>query len=268
MNGASELGVEGETPRPEVLRPGFAPEGGPVLAGFTTRRGGVSSGRFAELNFSRRWPEPGPAVAENLALLAAQEGFRPEELYTVRQVHGRAGVCCDDLSPGEAAGREADFLVCRQPGRVLGVVTADCLPVLFWEPEAGCVAAAHAGWRGLAAGVLEAVVEELRSRYGARPERLSVAVGPGIGPCCFEVGPEVAERFETRSLAVRFVSGSLHVDLPLEAVERIRAVGVRREAIQVFAECTCCNPDKYHSYRRDGPQIGQHLAFIGIRSGS
>ena len=257
MNQENEL-------RPEVVHPSVLdPEH--VLAGFTTRRGGVSTGRFAQLNFSRRWPEEGDAVARNLRLLGDSEGFDPEHLYTVDQVHGARGVCCDGLSPDQVRTQEADYLVCAEPGKVLGIITADCIPVLLWDPQAECVAAAHAGWRGLVAGVLEAAVADLTARYGASPGSLRAALGPAIGPCCFEVGPEVAAEFSARVLTVRLVSGRPHVDLHLDALQRLRSLGLREEHVEVVAECTCCNPDKYHSYRRDGARIGQHLSFVGLR---
>ncbi len=251
-------------PRPDVIRPAWA--GQDLWVGFTTRRGGYSSGRFAELNFSRRWTAPEAKVAENLGLLAETEGFPAERLYIVTQVHGADGLAVDGMDPADVLRREADYLTSARPGRLVGIITADCIPVLLWDPVHRAVAAAHAGWRGVVAGVVEAVVGHMESKYGTRPEDLLVALGPAIGPCCFEVGSEVAEHFTERSLVVRLVRGRPHVDLHLAVTHRLERLGVVPSNTDVVAECTCCNPDKYHSYRRDGSPIGQHLSFIGIRS--
>jgi hypothetical protein len=145
----------------------------------------VSSGRFAELNFSWKWSQPGCGADENHRLLARQEGYERDNLYLVRQVHSRDGICCDGTTPAKSIKTPGDYLVASRPGIVCGVITADCVPVLLWEPGTKCVAAVHSGWRGTLAGVVEAAIGDLVTLYGARRSRILAAVGPAIGVCCF-----------------------------------------------------------------------------------
>lgn len=253
---------------PEVLRPEWAGTPG-VIAGFCTRRGGASTGRFAELNFSWKWPDPGCGADENHSLLASQEGYDRDELYLVRQVHGRSGVCCDEMSPGETLATEGDYLVASRPGTVCGVITADCVPVLVWEPERRCVAAVHSGWRGTLAGVVEAAIDELCSRYCAERRFMLAAVGPAIGACCFEVGEDVAVRFESafsgvEELVHRRPGVKPHVDLLAAVSHQLDRAGVEPGRVDTVRSCTYCNPSRFYSYRRDGSPLGQHMSFVGI----
>src|SRR5262245_48731451 len=160
-----------------------------VRHGFSTRRGGVSTGRYATLNVGGKWGDDPAAVAHNRRRLAAAGGFDWSRLYTAKQVHGaRVALVVAGTLPERVADTEADVVVTAQPGVVVGVYTADCVPVLIADDE-GRVAAAHAGWRGTVAGVANAAVEALVS-LGARRERLRAALGPSICARCFEVGEE------------------------------------------------------------------------------
>lgn len=279
---------------PEILQvPSLVAPG--VLHGFTTRRGGVSQPPFASLSFSSKWPEEREAVAENHRRLAARLRYDPERLYLVRQVHGAAGVEVVDQERSAVAEIEADFLVTAQPGVTVGIITADCVGVLLLDPEVPAVAAAHAGWRGLVAGVLAATVEGLEA-LGARRDRLRAALGPSIGPCCFEVGPEVVEAFRSAfpdaaaPLLVPYgpapwqspppsspscnggpppsagsrLSDRSHVDLWAATRLALERAGVGAERIIAPPGCTRCEADRFHSYRRDGPRMGQQIAVIGI----
>ncbi|HEX4460144.1 MAG TPA: polyphenol oxidase family protein, partial [Polyangia bacterium] len=189
-----------------------------VRHGFSTRRGGVSTGRFATLNLGGKWGDDPDAVAHNRRRFAAAGGFDLERLFTAKQVHGaRVAVVVEGTLPERVAAVEADVVVTAQPGAVVGVYTADCVPILFADGD-GRVAAAHAGWRGTVQGVAVAAVEALVS-IGARREQLHAALGPSICARCFEVGEEVAAAFEplVPSAVVRGRSasggGKPHVDL-------------------------------------------------------
>jgi len=259
-----------DRPTAEVLVPSWADgtrrERG-LVAGFCTRRGGYGTGRFAELNFSRRWPDPAGAVDRNVALLADQVGFDLSQMFTARQVHGGTGLACDGRDPEVVVARGADFLVCGEPGRVVAVITADCIPVLLWDPDARCVAAVHAGWRGIMADVIQNAVSELVTRYQARADRLFAAVGPGIDACCFEVGSDVADRFAVRfgpDVVVTMPGRNPHVDLFTPVAVCLDEAGLSADRVERLGECTCCHPDRFFSYRRDGVGIGQHLSFIGL----
>ena len=231
--------------------------------GFSTRLGGVSSGRYATLNLSTSWGDEASAVAENRCRVAKAGGFDGERLYLARQVHGAVCARVDGHTPAELRGVEADALVATTAGSAVGVLTADCVPILFSDGE-GRVAAAHAGWRGTVAGVAAAALEKLVVS-GARRERVRAALGPSIGPCCFEVGEEVAAAFE--SLAPASIvrgPGKPHVDLRRANRDLLMAAGLGSEQIDATAPCTYCERERFFSYRRDGRGIGQILSFIVV----
>ena len=202
-------------------------------------------------------------MAQNHRLLAAHLGYDPERLYLPRQVHGAAGVDVVDQARAAVAETEVDFLVTAQPGVTVGVITADCVGVLLVDPAVPAVAAAHAGWRGLVAGVLAATVERLKA-LGARRERLRAALGPSIGPCCFEVGQEVAAAFEEVPGAVDRSRELPHVDLRRVALGQLESVGVPRGQVDMWDECTRCNRATFASYRAEGAECGTNLALVGL----
>ena len=225
--------------------------------GFSTRRGGVSSGGYATLNVGAKWGDDPDKVAHNRRRLAAAGGFDLKRLFTAKQVHGaRVALIVEGTEVDRVAQAEADALVTEVPGAVLGVYTADCVPILLSDGE-GRVAAVHAGWRGTVAGVAAAAVEALVS-IGARRQRLKAVFGPSICAHCFEVGDEVAAQFAPAAV----VRGPQrpHVDL-LEANRGFLA-GAGVAKFDAHPPCTMCEPERYFSFRRDGGQIGQHLSFI------
>ena len=184
----------------------------------------------------------------------------PLPVCTVRQVHGTRVVTADRRR--EAA--EADGVATGAPGLVVGVVTADCVPALMLAPGRGVAAAVHAGWRGAAAGVLEAAVAHLGSSFGVQPREIEVCLGPAVGPCCYRVGPEVRDAFRARTQdltapAWREIGEALMLDLRLAQRRLLEAAGVPH--VSVLGPCTACTPS-YASYRRDGPRAGRQLSFI------
>lgn len=184
----------------------------------------------------------------------------PLPVSTPRQVHGtRVAIATPD-----GARTEADAIVVAGQGRLVGVVTADCVPVLVVSPSQRLAAAVHAGWRGAAAGVLEATVARL-GELGAPPSTLEAVVGPAIGGCCYQVGPEVRDAFRARtadgtSPAWSERDGRPHVDLRTVARLLLAETGVR--TVAVLGPCTACGHG-YFSYRRDGAAAGRQLSFIG-----
>lgn len=181
-------------------------------------------------------------------------------LLLLRQVHGRTLV----QAPWE--GRpEADAAVAAAPGVVLGIETADCLPVLVVDPGRRTVAAAHAGWRGTAAQVAREAVRALVAR-GSRPEDLQAALGPGIGPCCYEVGDDVRQAFGPQGAAFFRPGprGRDHLDVRAANRAQLLDEGLRPGRIAAVEECTFCRPDLYHSYRRDGKGAGRMINFVGF----
>lgn len=176
-------------------------------------------------------------------------------VFQAQQVHGRQIVLVGrESNAQDIRARECDALLASHPGIRVGVRTADCVPILVEDPTRSACAAIHAGWRGLLAGVIE---ETVSSFSDARD--LRAAIGPSIGPCCFEVGPEVAERFPG------FVTQrtKAHVDLQAAAHDILERLGVR-EIDTDLAACTRCDPRGFYSYRRDGAGTKSHLHYIGV----
>jgi len=210
--------------------------------------------------FGRRAPGPSPETREATAGRVAAELDGSGRLLLLRQVHGAV------VAPAPWSGTpEADAAVAAQPALVLGIQTADCLPVLLVDPQRRLVAAAHAGWRGTAAGVTRQIVRELVAR-GSRPGDIVAALGPGIGPCCYEVGEELREAFGPAG-AVFFRPGSPgkpRLDLRAANVHQLLEAGLAAEAIHHLADCTHCHPDLYHSYRREGLGSGRMISFVGF----
>jgi YfiH family protein len=243
---------------------GVLPSDG-FVHGFPERTGGVSAGARASLNLGVRWGDDRVAVEENRARLARFAGYHAGQLQITRHVHGTAVWCVGEPLPDPA---EYDGLVCDRPGPVLGAFAADCIPLLFADPQARVIGAAHAGWRGTLGGVATNVVERM-CELGARADRVRVALGPSIGPCCFEVGPEVVEQFDAAfgPLAGMVVAGAHkpHIDLRVAMRAQLERAGVRAEHIDDRPPCTRCEPARFFSYRRDGQGGGVHMAYISMR---
>jgi len=230
-----------------------APPG--VCAAMSTRAGGVSGAPFDSLNFGRATGDEPDAVAENRRRWAAALGARPVWL---RQVHGARVLRLTADTP-DAPAEEADAAWTSERGIACNVGAADCLPVLFATADGSAVAAAHAGWRGLAGGVLEATVNALQEGAGTAPEALVAWLGPCIGPGQFEVGEDVLVAFGQQPASpdpALFVSrpradGQMRwlANLPALARQRLRAAGVQR--ISGGDLCTVEDPSRFFSFRRD-----------------
>ena len=164
-----------------------------IRHGFFTRDGGVSDGLFASLNCGFGSGDDVARVAENRARVAERLSVAADRLVTCYQIHSSEAVVVDSPWRREAAPR-VDGMVTTVPGLALGVLTADCSPVLFADPEAGVIGACHAGWRGALTGIVERTVEEM-TRQGAKPKRITAVVGPCIGSVSYEVGPEFPAPF-------------------------------------------------------------------------
>jgi len=231
-----------------------------AIAAFTTRRGGVSRAPFDSLNLGRSTDDLPEAVAENRRRVLAGLGADPARLATAGQVHGARVV--EVTAPGHTPA--CDALLTRVPGLVLAVTTADCMPVLVLAPDV--IAVVHSGWRGTAAGMVRAAYDAVRAASAAADE-IQVHVGPCIRACCYEVGPEVAERFP--AAAVRPVEGARpRLDLALAARLELERAGLPAGAFHDLAECTACRPQFYYSHRRDGSPSGRQWALAGLRDAS
>lgn len=233
-----------------------------VAHGFSTRAGGVSVAPFDSLNLGLHVGDNPAAVEENLRRLASAAGLEAG-IVTVTQVHGDRVLEVTEApaSPNVDVG-EADALLATVQGVAVGVRTADCVPVLIEASDTGDVAAAHAGWRGTEAEIVLRTLERLTAR-GARIERAKVAIGPAIGPCCYEVSLELAERF-TAKFGEGVVShrGTPHLDLVAAIRVTLGRAGLPADRVEALGNCTSCEGERFFSHRRDRGATGRHLSFI------
>ena len=282
--------------------------------GFSTRKGGESRAYCAddapgELNLGFTDADDREAVIRNRRLFAqAVTGDPATPLLTLRQIHSNVLV----VSGREAASRElplkvgvpsdrssslgpkGDGLMTDEPGLLLGIQTADCIPVLVADRKRRAVAAFHAGWRGTVKRIVESGVGRMRLEFGSRPEDLAAAIGPGIGACCYAVGEEVLSSFESQFAYARELfrevcdadpvrikypmlfltqraSGhsptatSLHLDLAEANRRQLLAAGLKPRSIQLVGGCTSCQPDLFFSHRASQGRAGRMLSAIGIR---
>ena len=222
-------------------------------ARFTTRRGGVSGGPYASLNLGRLTGDDAEAVRQTRELLSGELGVR---LVYGRQVHGTRVAVAREPTPPESAPEEADGQVTAEVGLGPMVLTADCLPVALGGE--GAIAMLHAGWRGLAAGVLEEGVRLLREAGGAG--RIEAAIGPGAGPCCYEVGEEVHEAFAPYAELAR---RGQNLDMKAIAAHQLERAGVRE--VHDVGLCTICSdPSLFYSHRRDHGNTGRQAGVAWL----
>jgi polyphenol oxidase len=234
-----------------------------VRHAFFTRRGGVSQGIYASLNVGAGSGDAPEAVRENRRRAGAHLGG---ELVTAYQVHSATALVADGAWP--AGPPQADGVVTATAGVVCGALAADCAPILFADPDARVVAAAHAGWKGALAGVAEAAIARMAA-LGARPKRIRAVIGPCIGPASYEVGQEFYDRFVTASWHnMNFFQEGLGdrrlFDLPAYVLDRLQRAGV--EACEWIGRDTCAEPDLFFSNRRafklGEPDYGRLLSAI------
>lgn len=228
--------------------------------GFTTRSGGASRAPFDSLNLGTSVGDDPEHVAENWAILERETGLR---FARVKQVHGARAVHAHRPTvPVD----EADVVLSRASGVAACVSTADCVPVLLADPGTGLVAAVHAGWRGTLARAVEQAVRELVRASGAPAARLLASVGPSIGPCCYEVSADLAERFAAElGPEVVHRGPPARLDLWRANAALLEAAGVSTRNVELLGRCTSCERRDWFSHRRDAGRTGRQVAFIAPR---
>lgn len=244
-----------------------APAG--IRHGFLGRQGGVSTGPFASLNTSETSGDDLTQVARNRARAAAELGLSPTSLVSLRQVHSTRVLTLDTV-PGLDERPEADAVVTRLKGLALSILTADCSPVLLADPEAGVIAAAHAGWKGAAGGILRETISAMKD-LGAVPARLRAAIGPTISGPNYEVGPQTAaailalEPLAAAHIAIPQGSTREHFDIPGLLRDQLVALGVG--TIDDLGLCTYADPERWFSHRyatHHGTNTGRQISMIGL----
>ncbi|WP_181362939.1 peptidoglycan editing factor PgeF [Sulfoacidibacillus thermotolerans] len=250
--------------------------GAPVSAGFTNREGGVSEGNYESLNLGFHVSDREEDVQINRERVAAMLDVQKSDVLFGEQVHGNAVAVVTKDTPRRAlydAIAAVDGLVTTDRRIALGVLAADCVPLLFADAYAGVIGVAHAGWRGATSGIVSEVVRQMLGLF-AKPERIRVAIGPAIRGCCYEVDAPVVRSARTayeqmgKPMPVWRRSsnhiGAVMMDLPRICHDELRTLGVKEEHILDVSICTSCMPG-FFSHRRDHGTTGRQAGLIRLR---
>lgn len=244
------------------------------INGFSTRVGGVSPFPHTALNLGHSPSDQDANVDENrrrfLIALGLQPGYA---IATAKQVHSADSVIVKQLAPTLAARPTCDALLTNNPDLLLGIQTADCLPVLIVDPKHRAVAGIHAGWRGTLAAIVTQTINQMTEHFGTNPADCLAATGPAISSCCFEVGPEVRTQFIEKFaygeslFAKHQTNGKSHMDLKQANYQQLCDSGLKAEHISIWSDCTLCKQDLYFSYRGESAKggVGRLLSVVGLK---
>jgi purine-nucleoside/S-methyl-5'-thioadenosine phosphorylase / adenosine deaminase len=244
---------------------------GVILQAFSTRLGGLSAPPYTSLNLGLGSGDDRIRVHKNRARFARAIGINPKDLVTLRQVHGnRLVVLTEATDPQLIRGAPGDGLLTNRPELPLGVITADCFPVILAAPHVPAVGIVHAGRQGIAVGVASTAIALMSQAFDVPPEAMFVAIGPGIGSCCYEVDEASAEPFEAQFTVNDAVyrpsrPGHLYLDLQKAIVQQFRLAGVPSTHIWGADLCTACHSHWFYSYRREGQRSGRMLNVVMIQ---
>lgn len=244
--------------------------------GISTRLGGVSKPPFESLNLALHVGDEPAAVGENRRRFCRALGLSEERLCTAEQVHGERIVRVTAAEAGRGARAYADAiagtdaLMTDVPGIPLLLCYADCMPVLLLDPVHKAAAVVHAGWKGTALGIAGKTVRAMQAAFGTRPEDCLAAIAPAIGASCYEIGEDVAAKFQAAFPAfgekiVRRVSGRPHLDLWQANYRQLEAAGLLSRHIEIAAVCTACNTGLFFSYRAEKGTTGRIGAMIALK---
>jgi YfiH family protein len=231
-----------------------------IIMGISTRHGGISPEPLG-MNLCYTVGDNPENVRKNRDIFFNSLGISSDQVVFQRQTHSTNVKFVN--APG--VHESCDALITRTSGIFLAVSLADCLPILVYDPINKIVAGVHAGWRGSRDRIVLKVLEKLINDYGSRPSGLIAYIGPGAGTCCYEVGGEVANQFSTDFL-IKNGNGRTYLDLKSFNQGILISTGIPSSQIEVSDYCTICNPDIFHSYRRDKGRSGRMLAIIGMKN--
>jgi YfiH family protein len=237
-----------------------------LLHGFMGRRGGNSVGPYAGLNVSYRVGDDNQVVSQNVCDVKHLVGIHDGKIVTMKQVHGDQIVEVKDKALKETG--EADGMVTVGTGIHLGVLTADCVPILIVAPKHKIVAAVHAGWRGTLMGIAGKMVRQFNDSFGVRADEVEAALGPSIGACCYEVKDDVTRPLRekwgrTADANIQTRDGKSFVDLRHFNCAILESAGVSSKQIFQIGPCTSCASDEFFSYRRERKETGRQISFVG-----
>ena len=251
----------------QYLKPALS--GLAAVAGFTTRHEGVSRPPYNSLNLGTNTLDSPHNVEGNRSLLARGFGATLDYFLTVTQVHGTDLLVIDTPNPefSHFLKLECDGIVTNQPGLMIAVCVADCVPILLHDPVKGVIAALHAGWQGTVGNIAGKGVEAMTGLFGSNPKDILAAIGPSISQCCYEVDAPVRDAFKKAGAAWDLYareSGEKKWQLDLAAAnkQQLLDAGLAPGQIECEPLCVCCNQELFFSYRRDGGDTGRQAGFI------
>lgn len=240
---------------------------------FSTRVGGISPSPYDTMNIGYKSGDDKGNIDSNFEILCSAAGFKRENLVLSDQVHGCTCRAVGESDRGKGILRESDIkavdaLVTNTKDTALCIFTADCVPVFLFDREKKAAAICHAGWRGIVLNIIGKTIDTMEKTYGTRPEDLITAIGPSIGPCCFNVGPDVVKAFENVFTDFNGIiineAGRYRINLWAAAERLLRDAGVDHGRIINSALCTSCREDLFYSYRRDGSMTGRMVSIIQL----
>lgn len=240
-----------------------------IINGFTRRTGGASRGKIEGFNFGFRVGDDPESVRQNYRQLAEDLGVDASRIVCARQQHTdnirivTESDCGKGTTEADSDIMDIDGLITNIPRIPLVVFTADCVPLLLCDPRTGVVAATHAGWRGSVKKIGKKTIELMQAEFSCEPSDIIAAIGPSIGPCCFEVGCDTAELFDEQYRTAE-PNGKYRVDLWSLNRDDMLSAGVKPENIYIAGECTICGADKYYSYRVHKEHTGRQVAVISL----
>jgi YfiH family protein len=240
-----------------------------LLHGFVGRRGGKSVGPYTGLNMSYRVGDDPKIVSQNVCDMKQAVGIHDGRIITMKQVHGDYIIEVTDRNIKEAG--QADGMLTREKDAFLGVLTADCVPVLFIAADRKIAAVVHAGWRGTLAGIGAKMVQLLFDQHSISPDAVEAAIGPAIGACCYEVKEDVSRPLIDRGgkiagACVENRGGKTFLDLRRLNRLTLEQAGVPSKQIFDVGPCTSCAIEDFFSYRRERKETGRQISFIGWES--
>lgn len=253
------------------LQPGALCAG--ITAGFSTRNGGVSRPPYHSLNLGTNTDDIKAHVDGNRSTFVRTFDLPLHQLLTVKQVHGNDLLLVDEpnLDLSHFSRVEVDAIVTNQPGVMIGILTADCYPLLLWNKQLTAIAAIHIGWRGAAGGLIHKTIKALTTHFGCVPADLMAAIGPGIGADKYEVDRPVREAFRLGSGFWNEISretrlGHWHLDLARSCRLQLERSGLSTDAIEEAGHCTFAHAEMFFSYRRDDGKTGRQIGFIMLNN--
>jgi polyphenol oxidase len=261
------------TGRIHYLAPCFEAADPATIQGFTTRHEGISRPPYNSLNLGTNTDDSPHNIEGNRSVLARTFGIIQEQLVTVRQNHGSDILVIDEPNDdfSHFLGIEADAIITNQPGVMIGVTVADCVPILLFDPAKKVIAVIHAGWQGTAARITTQAVQGICKVFGSHAHNIKAAIGPCINPCCYEVDQPVKDAFKVQgddvwsAITEPTGTGKWRLDMALANRMQLEDAGLSTASIQTSGNCVCCQKELFFSYRRDAGETGRQMGFIMLK---